>query len=143
MAVVDQRFLVRFQDVNANIINTNDSYYILLLLSLTIGEKKALIYYFKVRRNVCARKVGWHSRHFPLNSFLPSFIFTYLYIPFFHFPVSFMIFHGEMMKKKQTYNKSRNICVCHIHKHKFKTILYLKASLSSLSLNYLLLYFFQ
>lgn len=85
MAVVDQRSLVRFRDVNANIINTNDSYHILLLLSLIIGEKDFNILLQSAQECVCARKVGWRSRPFP-SQFFSFFHFHLSVHSFFSYP---------------------------------------------------------
>lgn len=53
-----------------------DNYYSPVAFINSIGEK-TLTYYFKVRRNACARRGGWRSRSFP-SKFFPPFVFTYL-----------------------------------------------------------------
>lgn len=118
----------------------NDNYHILLLLSLTIGEK-TLTYYFKVRRNACARKVGWRSRPFLSKFFPPFFRFRLSVHSFLSFPglPRSWIFHGKAAK--QMCNKPRNICACHISSKRLCTAASL--SLFLIILSHLSLYIFS
>lgn len=95
-----------------------------------------------MRRNACARKVGWRSRPFP-SGFFPSFFDSHLsvHIPFVHSLGLFRPWSSTESSAKRVRNKPRSICACYVSLIQFCTA----ASLSLLSLitfSDLYIYFF-